>query len=855
MSYAGLTSQEVSERLKRDGFNELPSQKKRGFLFALIEVLKEPMLLLLFCAGLVYFLLGERGDAIMLSTFIVFVLGITFYQQRRTENALEALKNLSSPRALVVRDSTQRRIAGREVVAGDIIILREGDRVPADAVVLESSNLMVDESLLTGESLAVAKSAWDGSVSLERNQPGGDNLPFVYSGTLVTRGHGTARVNAVAKDTKMGKIGKSLQDIREEEMLVRKETARIVRVFGFVGLALCVTVVVFYGLFRGSWLEGFLYGLTISMSMLPEEFPVVLLIFLAFGAWRISKRKVLTRNTAAIETLGAATVLCVDKTGTITLNQMRLEVLAFGGEMIETKDYDNKINILPEQYRHLLEYSMLASQRDPFDPLEKEIKKMDSFLFSSTIKHLWNPSKLIKEYPFSGNILALSHVWESPEVDHYIVASKGAPESIALLCHLSDKEKDILTAQMQPLLDRGLRLIAVAAADVAKSELPLHQHEFSFKFMGLLGFADPIRPSVPKALEECYSAGIRVCMITGDYPGTAQYIAKKIGLKNSDVYITGEELQKLSIEDLSKKISQVNIFARVIPEQKMLIINALKANGEIVAMTGDGVNDAPALKAAHIGIAMGERGTDVARETADLVLLNDDFSSIVQAVRNGRSIFDNLKKAVAFIFSVHIPIAGMSFLPVVLNMPIVFSPAHIAFLELVIDPACSLVFESEPEEKNVMNRPPRNLKESLFGRRAVMLSILQGLSVFLVTFAVFFYAVQSGKGDDHARTLTFITIVLANLMLIVSNLSWSKNIFQTLNNGNKMLLWILGGTLSMLLVILSVPVLRGVFHFSPISWTEAAVAFLAGIVSVVWLEIFKFAKIRFENRKLQIEKK
>ena len=842
MDHIGLTREEAEKRLKADGFNELPSQKKHGFLFILIDILKEPMLFLLLAAGIIYFLLGEPRDALMLSTFVVFIIGITFFQQRRTERALEALRDLSSPRALVVREGVQYRIAGREVVVGDIVILREGDRVPADVVILESNNLMIDESLLTGESLAVAKTSEKDPASEKIEQPGGDGLPFAYSGTLVVRGHGSARVAAIGKNTEMGKIGKTLQTIGGKEMLLRKETNRLVRFFGMTGLGLCILVVVFYILAKGNWLEGFLYGLTVSMSMLPEEFPVVFLIFLALGAWRISKRKVLVRNTSAIETLGAATVLCVDKTGTLTLNQMRLEVLAIGGQTIDTKDHDDKIKPLPEQYHSLLEYAVLASQQDPFDPLEKEIKKTGEFLLPSTA-HLHDFSKLVKEYPFSGNVLALSHVWDSAKKDRYIVASKGAPESIADLCHFSEDQKKEMIEQMQPMLSRGLRMIGVAVADLPKTELPDHQHDFSFRFAGLLGFADPIRPSVPKALIECYSAGIRVCMITGDYPGTARYIAKKIGLKNCEEFITGDELQKLSKEELSLRVAKTNIFARIVPEQKMLIVNALKDNGEIVAMTGDGVNDAPALKAAHIGIAMGGRGTDVARETSDLVLLNDDFSSIVQAVRGGRGIFDNLKRAIAYIFSVHIPIAGISFLPLIFDMPIIFFPAHIAFLELVIDPACSLVFEAEPEEKDIMNRPPRDLKKPLFDRRAVMISALQGIAVLIVSFGVLAGSLYIGLSEAEARTITFATVVFANLMLITTNLSWSRDFFHILLNGNKMLRGILFGTLAMLALILSVPALIEVFHFAPIGWQGASAALLAGVLSIIWFEIGKFFNI------------
>lgn len=823
--------------MRTGGYNEIPSQKKRSFFVIFWEVIKEPMLLLLVAAGTIYFLLGEPKDAMMLSTFVVFIVGITFYQQRKTERAIEALRDLSSPRALVIRDGAQRRIAGREVVVGDIIILREGDRVPADAAVLESTNIMIDESLLTGESLAVTKSVWDGARLIKDERPGGDNLTFVYSGTMVTRGHGMAKVVAIGANTEMGKIGKSLQGIDDEGTLLKKETGRLVKFFGGIGLTLCAITVAFYWLFKGDFLQGTLYGLTISMSMLPEEFPVVLLIFLTIGAWRMSKHRVLTRNTAAIETLGAANVLCVDKTGTLTLNQMRLQALAVGAGSLDLSKYDDENKTIPEDYQKLLEYSVLASQSDPFDPLEKEIKRTGEFFLMET-NRLHTTWKLIKEYPFSGNLLALSHVWELGDGDYCVVASKGAPESIADLCHFDGKEKETLLARMKPLLDNGLRLIAVAAADVPKNKINNSgQHDFDFKFIGLLGFVDPIRPSVPGAVKECYAAGVRVCMITGDYPGTAQYIARQIGLNNPQEYLTGSDLQSLSRVQLAEKLKTVNIFARVVPEQKMLLVNAFKESGLTIAMTGDGVNDAPALKAANIGIAMGERGTDVARETADLVLLNDDFSSIVRAIRMGRTIFDNIKKAVAYIFAVHIPIAGMSFLPVVFNLPVVFSPAHIAFLELVIDPACSVVFENEPEEKNVMNRPPRRLAEPLFGKKSLLISLLQGIGVLASVFVIFMISIDAGKTDDQVRALTFTAIVVANLALIIANLNWN-NPLKVFTNGNRAFRWIFASALAMLAAVLTFEPLMEIFHFQTVGLGDLGLAALAGIIGAFWLEPF-----------------
>ena len=834
----GLTTQEVEKRLIEFGFNELPSQKRQNVFEIFLNVLKEPMLLMLLGSGAIYLLLGEPRDAMMLLTFVFVVVGITFYQERKTERALDALKNLSSPKALVVRDGEQKQILGKELVKGDIVILREGDRVPADAVVLSATNLLVDESLLTGESLSVRKTIWDGKEKLSR--PGGEDLPFIFSGTMVVQGRAVVEVSSTGSTTEIGKIGKSLQSITDEDTLLKKETGKIVKNFTIVGVVLSIVVVLLYILTKGNIIKGLLAGITLGMAMLPEEFPVVLLIFLTLGAWRISKRKVLTRKTAAIETLGAANTLCVDKTGTLTLNKMRLDGIVVNNEYYDVQNNSSKE--LPEKYHALCEYSILASQKNPFDPIEKEIRLKGEILLSNT-EHIHANWTLIHEYPLSKELLALSHVWNSPSENEYVIASKGAPEAIADLCHFDDKQKMDLIDTIQSMSNKGLRVLGVAKALYTKSDLPKTQHDYPFEFVGLIGFTDPIRSTVVQSVKECYSAGVRVIMITGDYPGTAQYIAKQIGLKNPDKYLTGTEIMTLDHLQLRERIKDVNICARVVPEQKLAIVNALKANGDIVAMTGDGVNDAPALKSAHIGIAMGERGTDVAREAADLVLLNDDFSSIVSAIRLGRRIFDNLKKSIAFILAVHVPIAGMSLLPILFNMPLILFPAHIAFLELIIDPACSVVFEAEKEEYNVMNRPPRNLKQPLISKQTLVLSLLQGLSILTIVFIVFLVSLYFGLGEKEARTLSFITIVFANLLLIVTNLSHTEHFIQILKNKNESLFFVLGGTVFFLFLILNVPFLRNVFYFAPISLYQVLVGFFVALVSVVWFEGYKILRI------------
>jgi Ca2+-transporting ATPase len=831
----GLSEEEASRIIKTEGYNELPSQKKQSLFSILLNVLKEPMLLLLLGAGLIYLFLGEVNDALILLLFVFVVVGITFNQERKTERALDALRNLSSPRALVIRDGEQRRIPGREVVKGDILILREGDRVPADGTVLFCTNLLVDESLLTGESLAVRKSEYnDLNQPLNHGQPGGDDLPFVYSGTLVIQGQGVAQVSATGVHTEMGKIGKALGTITEESSQLKKETAQIVTSLAIVGGILCVLVVVIYGLARGDWLHGLLAGLSLSMALLPEEFSVVLLVFLSMGAWRMSRRNVLVRRMPAIETLGSSTVLCVDKTGTLTLNKMILSSIYSGNEYCEI----DKSECLLEKFHELLEFGYLASQQDPFDPLEKEIKKnTEKFLQDyGSIHREW---KLVREYPLSKNLLALSNVWVSNDYRKYVVAAKGAPEAIFDLCHLTEVEKEDLLSQVRKMADKGLRILGVAKASFQDDSLPEIQHDFEFEFIGLLGFVDPVRPAVAQSIKECYTAGIRVIMITGDYPGTAQHIARQIGLKDPERYITGPELSRMSESELAEKIKTTNIFARVVPEQKLIIVNALKLNGEVVAMTGDGVNDAPALKSAHIGIAMGERGTDVARESSAVVLLNDDFLSIVAAVRLGRRIFDNLKKAINYIFSVHIPIAGLAVFPILFNLPLILLPAHIAFLELIIDPACSTVFEAEPEEKNIMNKPPRNLQERMFGTKNLALSLVQGISMLAGVIAIFLYATYMGKGEVEARTLTFATLVVANLTLIAANLSWSQSMLKTLRSENKALRYVLIGALAGLFLVLYVPSLRDLFRFSLLHVDDLLIVFFVGTLSITWLRLLK----------------
>ncbi len=836
----GLSAVAAAERLKKCGYNELPSAKKRSIIKIIIEVFCEPMFLLLVACGTLYLILGDVEEALMLLGFVFVIIGITIYQENKTENALAALKDLASPRALVIRDGTEKRIAGKEVVPEDLIIIKEGDRIPADAVMIWGMNLTVDESLLTGESVPVRKNP-STQIDPEITRPGGDDLPFIYSGSLVVQGQGIAKVLNCGLNSEMGKIGKALLGIAEEKTVLQKETGKLVKTVFVVAAVLCLTIICVYGLVKGDWLNGILAGITLAMAMLPEEFPVVLTVFLALGAWRMSKKQVLTRKVAAVETLGAATVLCVDKTGTLTQNKMSIEKIFSKNEFYDIKD--SSINSLPETFHELIEYGILASKKDPFDPMEKALHELGRKTLYST-EHLHENWNILTEYPLSGELLSLSHVYKHPETGKYYVSAKGAPEAIFDLCHLNLQVRDDLAVQVNVIASEGLRVLGVAKAKFNKNELPQNQHDFEFEFLGLIGLADPIRESVPQAIKECYNAGIRVVMITGDYPATAQNIARRIGLKNIDRIITGPELAAMNPAELKDKIRVVNIFARVVPEQKLLLVNSLKENGEVVAMTGDGVNDAPALKAAHIGVAMGERGTDVAREASAIVLLNDDFASIVAAVRLGRRIFDNLKKAMAYIISVHVPIAGIALIPVLLGWPIVLYPVHILFLELIIDPACSIVFEQEEEEANAMQRPPRDSGEPLFGKRILLLSVMQGLFSLGVITGVYKIALMLGQTVTEARTLSFATLIISNLCLILSNRSWSRSIISSLFVPNKALKWVMSGALLFLALVIYVPFLQKVFHFATLHSLDIIIAAGAGILSVVWFEIVKIMSVK-----------
>ena len=816
----GLSAAEAARLLEQAGRNELPSKGRRTVWRILLEVVREPMFLLLLAAGSIYLMLGEREDALMLLGFVFVSMAITIFQERKTERVLEALRDLSSPRALVIRDGEQIRIPGSEVVAGDLLVLEEGDRIAADGMLLESHDLLVDESLLTGESFAVAKKA------------GAGDAGRVFSGAVVVQGGGLARVTATGAATEIGRIGRSLQELEPAKSPLQTEIGTLVRRFAWIGVTVSALVFILYGASRQDWFAGLLAGITLAMSMLPEEFTLVLTVFMALGAWRLSGSRVLARRTPVIETLGAATVLCVDKTGTLTQNRMSVQELVVDGARWEIARQAR--GALPPAAQDVLEYAVLASESLPFDPMEKAFHRCAADLLpQQRLGHEgW---EFVHEYPLSAECMAMTHVWKAPDEDSHIVAAKGAPEAVARLCRLDESECARMLRQVQELAARGMRVLAVARARHAGADWPARPDAFRFEWLGLAGLADPLRPAVPGAVRACRQAGVQVVMITGDYPATAQAIAREASLPHERI-MTGDRLECLSDAQLREAVREHHVFARVLPQQKLRLVNAYRANGQVVAMTGDGVNDAPALKAAHIGISMGQRGTDVAREASSLVLLDDDFGSIVEAIRIGRRIYDNLRKAIIYIVAVHIPIAGMSLLPLLFGAPLVLAPVHIVFLEMVINPACSIVFEAEHAERDIMRRPPRSPGERLLGRRDMGLALCYGAGLLAAAAAVYLAALAGGAGAEQVRAATFGCLVLGNLSLIVAGRSVRHSVLELIRIPNRAQWLVLVGAISALAAALHVPPLRSLFHFAAPGAATLALSLLAALGALAWFE-------------------
>ncbi|MHB8477027.1 MAG: cation-translocating P-type ATPase [Steroidobacteraceae bacterium] len=838
--FAGLSSVEAAERLKSDGYNELPAAERRGVFRIAFEVVRQPMFALLIAGGAVYLILGDLMEAILLLIFASLSVFITIIQESRSERVLEALRNLASPRALVIRDGNRVQIAGREVVRRDLLVITEGDRVAADATVVEGSDLMLDESLLTGESLPVRKVAAAVDFQMESALPvaGGEDSPYVFAGTLVVRGTAKVLVRATGARSEMGKIGKDLYAIETEQPHLQRQMSWLIRDFAIVGAIAGALVILLFGFLRGSWLQAMLGGIALGMSLLPEEFPLVMTVFMAMGAWRISQARVLTRRASAIETLGATTVLCTDKTGTLTEN--RMTVVSLRGA---DGRWDRDAGDLPSQaiIKNVVGTALWASAREPSDPMDLAVHAMAKSINGSELPPHAD-GRLIRAYGLRPDLFAVANVISDEMQGSTHAYAKGALEAIGELCHLSTDRLAAVRTQVDDLAGRGVRVLAVArsprldATQVAT--LPDSPRGIDFEYTGLIGFADPLRSNVPAAVAECRSAGIRVLMITGDYPATARAIGRQAGLDTTKV-LSGDEIESMTDEKLATNVRDTSVFARIRPNQKLRIVQCLKANGEVVAMTGDGVNDAPAIKAAHIGIAMGGRGTDVAREASAIVLLDDDFGSIVKTIRLGRRIYDNLRKAIEYIVAVHIPIAGLALLPLLLGMPLMLTPIHIAFLEMIIDPACSMVFEAEGEEANVMRRPPRDPKSPLLLRRRILWALLQGFIALAILAGVLISASRMGKAEADLRALVFTSLVLINMGLILVNRSFESSLARALLRPNRALWMLLGGVSVLLGIAVFWPPAQSLFHFGKLHWNDLAVCLVVGAVSLLGLEVLK----------------
>lgn len=816
--HQGLTEAEAVARLARFGPNILRERKTRGLLEIARRTLREPMFLLLLVAASLYLVFGDLGEGLFLAAGATLSLGLVIFQELRSERALAALNALAEPQARVIRGGEQRTIPASELVPGDLVVVGEGGRLSADGVLVGGDALTVDESSLTGESVPTSKRPLVGAETEEADpQPGEPLGPYAFAATLIVRGQGVVRVTRTGASSRVGRIGTALSMIVEEPSLLQRDVRRLITRLGVLALAFCLVVALAYGWFRDDWFQGALTGLTLAISLIPEEFPMVLAVFMALGAWRLAQHNVLIRRSAVIETLGATTLLCVDKTGTITENRMALEYVWRNGELFDLSSGEALNEAGP-----VVAMAQLASAVRPHDPMDAAVH---------LVARTPVPGAPLRSYPLRPEFLAFVQVW--PDEDGGArYAAKGAPETILRLCWQDPAAACEAEAAVQQLAARGLRVLAVASARFS-SDPGTDPAELRYDFQGLLGFADPVRADVPAALAEARRAGISVALITGDYPATALSAAQAAGIDTSSGVMIGSEIA--AIPDLEGHLEKVRVFARVMPEQKLRLVQAFRASGQVVAMTGDGVNDAPALGAADVGIAMGQRGTDVAREASDLILLDDRFASIVGGIRLGRRIFANLRRAMTYITAVHIPVAGLALLPILLGLPPMMLPMHLVLLELLIDPLCSLVFEGERSEEDAMLRPPRPAKEPLFGRRQILIAVLQGAVLLATVLGLYAWLIANGLPDTDARATAFVALVVGHLSLALADASSGAS--RLLDRGRKTF-WIIGGAaLTVLTLTLTVPPLASILDFTVPALPPLALAVALGVASGGWFRL------------------
>src|SRR5450432_2493064 len=819
----GLTDKQVLDAREKYGTNRLNYKKENEIRDAIKSVAKEPMVILLLVASLIYFISGDTGDGIFLSSAIVLVSTISLYQDSKSRNALGKLKDFSQPSCKVIRNGKETEIKSDDIVVGDSLVVEEGISVAADGFIVHSNDFSVNESILTGESIPVYKD------STKEDH-------FIFNGTTVASGLAIATITAVGNETKLGKIGKSLQNIKEEKTPLELQINSFVKIMVIAGSVVFFIVWLINYLHGHALLDSLLKALTLAMSILPEEIPVAFTSFMALGAWRLMKIGIIVKQMKTVETLGSATVICTDKTGTLTENKMSLvKIYVFG-----TNKYLNAVEQLGDEGNQLIRLAMWASEPIPFDPMEISLHDMYTKTSQSDERQAYH---MVHEYPLGGKPPMMTHIFEN-NAGRRIIAAKGAPEAMMAVSDLTVIEKKQLDDAIQIFTKEGFRVLGVAETGFIGNNYPENQQEFQFHFRGILAFYDPPKKNIQAVLNAFYKAGITVKIITGDNAATTVSIAKQIGFKGFEKDISGDDLMKLTETDLEKKVEETFLFTRMFPEAKLKIINALKADKEIVAMTGDGVNDGPALKAAHIGIAMGRKGTEIAKQAASLILLEDDLSKMVDAVAIGRKIYANLKKAIQYIISIHIPIILTVFIPLAFGWiyPNIFSPIHIIFLELIMGPTCSIIYENEPMEMNSMNQKPRPFTTTFFNRKELMTSILQGVMIAVGTLSVYQYAVQQGYSETLTRTMVFTTIISANIFLTLVNRSFFYSLLTTLKYKNNLVLLIICITILVTGILIYINPFSRFFLFETLNPVQLIISICTGFISVTWYELVKWRK-------------
>ncbi|MBS1731356.1 MAG: cation-translocating P-type ATPase [Bacteroidetes bacterium] len=819
----GLTNEGVKASRIKFGYNKTASSKKSAWYLMLLDILKEPMLLLLIAVTIIYVVVGNYSEAIFMLGAIIAVSGISFYQDNRSKKALEALEKLNEPLSTVIRNAKVIQIPTTEIAVGDLCIVEEGKMINADGTIVHSNDFSVNESSLTGESHSVYKNA-----DSEDNK--------IYSGTLVVSGLAVFEVNQIGAHTKLGKIGQSIQDIKEEISPLQMQITKFVKGMAIIGIVIFIMIWVFNFWHTKDFVNSLLAALTLAMSVLPEEIPVAFTTFMALGSWKLMKQGVIVKQSSLVETLGSTTVICTDKTGTITENSMHLKHLFDfkTNQVCDDGHFDN-----PE-LSTLIQYAMWSSEPVPFDPMEKTLHQVYEKTQSTDNR---NEFQMVHEYPLEGKPPMMTHVYENNSGER-IIAAKGAPEAILAVSNLTENEKENLWQHIREFGKKGYRILGVAKSDFNGKDFPKKQQDLNFDFLGFTVFYDPPKQNIQQVIKKIYDAGISVKVITGDNAETTKTIAQQAGIISNTPTVNGSEVIHISEADLIKLSKETTLFTRMFPEAKLSVVQALKQSGEVVAMLGDGVNDAPALKAAHIGVAMGNKGTEIAKAAAALVITNDDLGKLIVGIEAGRRIYANIKKAIQYIISIHIPIILTVSLPLFLEWiyPNIFSPVHVILLELIMGPTCSIVYENEPIEKNTMLNKPRKMTETFLNKKELSISIIQGLIITAGVLFTYQFAVHHEANEEKTRAMVFSTLIFANVFLSLTNRSFTYSLFEIIKNKNYLFPIIIGATLILLFAILYIPVLARFFSVVSLNLSELGMALLIAVVSVLWFEVYKGIK-------------